>query len=71
MFGLEKMAKCIHPDIFFLAYYRAYSGDPDVVETPDLLKAANDWANGISAPGFDNAIPTLQLLQLANEWAVT
>jgi hypothetical protein len=54
-----------------LAYYRAYSGDPTKVETADLLKAANDWANEVVPPGFTEPISTTQLLTLANEWAAT
>jgi len=52
-----------------LAYYRAYSGDPNVVDTADLLQAINDWASGTIPPGFSQAITTMQLLQLINEWA--
>ncbi len=52
-----------------LAYYRAYSGDPNVVDTEDLLKAADDWANGVIPPGFTEPLTTAQLLQLADEWA--
>ncbi len=52
-----------------LAYYRAYSGDPNVVDTEDLLKAADDWANGITPPDFSEPLTTEQLLQLADEWA--
>jgi hypothetical protein len=54
-----------------LAYYRAYSGNPGVVETTDLLKAANDWASEVVPPGFTEPISTTQLLTLANEWAAT
>jgi len=52
-----------------LAYYRGYSGDAEVVETTDLLKAANDWANAVVPPDFTECISTIQLLALANEWA--
>ena len=52
-----------------LAYYRAYSGEPSVVDTQDLLWAANDWANEVAPPGFNEPIITVQLLTLANEWA--
>ena len=52
-----------------LAYYRAYSGDPNVVDTEDLLKAADDWASEVTPPGFSEPITTEQLLQLADEWA--
>lgn len=52
-----------------LDYYRGLGDYPDVVETQDLLKAANDWANEVIPPGFSQAITTQQLLELANEWA--
>ncbi len=52
-----------------LAHYRGYSGDSSAVDTPDLLKAINDWADGIIPSGFTQAITTLQLLQLIGEWA--
>jgi hypothetical protein len=51
-----------------LAYYRGLGQDPNMVETGDLLKAINDWRNGISPPGFSVPISTDQLLALANEW---
>ena len=51
-----------------LSYYRSYSGDPNVVELSDLVKAANDWLSGQAPPGFDNPITLPQLVQLANEW---
>jgi len=54
-----------------LDYYRAYSGNPNVVDTQDLLKAANDWAHDVVPPGFTEPISTTQLLALANEWAAT
>jgi len=53
-----------------LAYYRGLGSDPNVVETPDLLQAINDWANGEIPPGFSQAISTTQLLQLIGEWAM-
>ena len=53
-------------DIF--AHYRSYSGSPDVVDTLDLLKAADDWIADVVPPGFSESITTLQLLALADEW---
>jgi len=67
--GLEQMAKYIHPEIFIFVYYRAYSGDPSVVDTQDLLEAIGDWADGTIPAGFSQAITTSQLLQLIGEWA--
>jgi len=52
-----------------LAYYRGLGSDPNVVETTDLLKAINDWADGTIPPGFTEAISTIQLLELIGEWA--
>jgi len=52
-----------------LAYYRGLGLNPDVVETMDLLKAINDWADREIPSGFGEAISTLELLQLIGEWA--
>ncbi|VVB86071.1 Uncharacterised protein [uncultured archaeon] len=54
-------------DIF--AYYRGIGNDPCVVETTDLLKAADDWSKDTAPPGFSAPITTQQLLTLADEWA--
>ena len=34
----------------------------------ELLKAANDWLNGVIPPGFMAVITLTELVQLANEW---
>jgi hypothetical protein len=52
-----------------LSFYRGLGADPDVVETTDLLKAADDWSRDIPAPGFICTITTQQLLMLADEWS--
>ena len=52
-----------------LSYYRGLGSDPDVVETTDLLKAADDWSNNVAPQGFASPITTQQLLGLADEWA--
>jgi parallel beta-helix repeat protein len=52
-----------------LSYYRGLGNDPNVVETTDLLKAADDWSRNITPPGFASPITTQQLLSLADEWA--
>jgi hypothetical protein len=52
-----------------LSYYRGLGNDPNVVETTDLLKAADDWSNNIIPPGFASPITTQQLLELADEWS--
>lgn len=49
-------------------YYRNLGLYPNILETNDLLKAADDWRNNIVAPGFSVSITTGQLLALANEW---
>jgi hypothetical protein len=51
-----------------LVYYRGLDVYPDIVETSDLLKAADDWRDGIVPPGFSVGIATDQLLTLADEW---
>jgi hypothetical protein len=52
-----------------LSYYRGLGNDPNVVETTDLLKAADDWSNNIAPQGFASPITAQQLLGLADEWA--
>jgi hypothetical protein len=52
-----------------LAYYRSLGNNPKVVETTDLLKAADDWSNNVTPPGFASPITTQQLLALADEWS--
>jgi hypothetical protein len=55
-----------NPDI--KTYYRSLGQYPDIVETNDLLKAADDWRNDITPPGFPASIATNQLLSLSDEW---
>ena len=52
-----------------LSYYRSLGSNPNIVETTDLLKAADDWSNNIAPPGCDSSITTQQLLILADEWS--
>jgi hypothetical protein len=52
-----------------LSYYRSLGSNPNIVETTDLLKAADDWSNNIVPPGFTSPITTQQLLVLADEWS--
>ncbi len=52
-----------------LSHYRSLGSNPGVVETADLLKAADDWSGDITPPGFSSSINTPQLLALADEWA--
>jgi hypothetical protein len=54
-----------------IAYYRGLNQFPNVVETKDLLKAADDWRNNIVPPEFSASITTQQLLTLADEWRVS
>ena len=56
------------PEGDMLAYYRGLGQYPDIVETNDLLKAADDWRNNVIPPGFSVLIATDQLLVLADEW---
>lgn len=51
-----------------LSYYRGLGKDIGIVETADILKAADDWRNNIVSPGFSVSITTVQLLTLADEW---
>jgi hypothetical protein len=52
-----------------LSYYKGLGNDPNIVETTDLLKAADDWSKNIAPPGFSSPITTQQLLTLADEWS--
>jgi hypothetical protein len=54
-----------------LSYYRGLGNDPNVVETTDLLRAADDWSNNVAPQGFASPITTQQLLGLADEWSST
>jgi plastocyanin len=79
--GTFKYHCTIHPTIMLgtvivteapkdiLTYYRGLGNDPNVIETTDLLKAADDWSNSIAPPGFISPITTQQLLALADEWS--
>ena len=51
-----------------LSHYRNLGQYPNIVETNDLLKAADDWRNDAIPPGFSASIATSQLLTLADEW---
>jgi hypothetical protein len=51
-----------------LVYYRGLGKYPGIVETSDLLKAADDWINDTVPPGFSVSITSPQLLALADEW---
>jgi hypothetical protein len=51
-----------------LSYYRGFGQSTGIVETADLLKAADDWRNNIVSPGSSISITTTQLLTLADEW---
>lgn len=52
-----------------VAYYRNLGSDPSVVDTTDLLKAADDWSHDVTVPGFGRTIATTELLSLADEWS--
>lgn len=51
-----------------ITYYRNLNQYHDIVETNDLLKAAQDWRDEIIPPGLSVSIATNQLLILADEW---
>jgi len=51
-----------------LVCYRSLGQYPNIVETSDLLKAADDWRNDAISPCFPAIITTNQLLALADEW---
>ncbi len=51
-----------------LQYYRGMNFCYNIVETNDLLKAADDWTHNIIPSGFSASITTTQLLTLADEW---
>jgi len=50
-----------------LAYYRGLGLNPNIIETSDLLQAANDWRDNVIPPGLSVPITTDQLLVLSNE----
>jgi hypothetical protein len=52
-----------------MEYYRQYGGNPNVITTKGLLKAADDWSRNITPPGFTVPITTQRLLTLADEWS--
>jgi outer membrane protein assembly factor BamB len=52
-----------------MAYYRDLGNNSNVVETTDLLKAADDWSRNIAPLGFTSPVTTQQLLMLADEWS--
>lgn len=58
----------LSPNVDILSYYRGLGQYPNIVETTDLLKAADDWRNDAIPPGFSVSIATGQLLTLADEW---
>jgi hypothetical protein len=50
-----------------VTYYKGL-GNPNIIETNDLLKAADDWRNDIIPQGYSLSITTGQLLALADGW---
>ena len=58
----------IPPKGDILSHYRGLGLSTGILETADLLKAADDWRNNIVSPGFSISITTVQLLTLADEW---
>jgi hypothetical protein len=64
---VNRTARTAPLDILF--YYRSLGNNPNVVETSDLLRAADDWSNTLTIDGFASQITTQQLLSLADEWS--
>jgi hypothetical protein len=50
------------------AFYRRLGSDTNIVETTDVLTAAEDWRNNKAPAGFENAITTQEFLSLIDEW---
>ena len=67
----EKTINFTISNISILSYYRELNLYPNIVETKDLLKAADHWRNDIVPSGFSVPLTTVQLLALADEWRVT
>lgn len=59
------------PNHDIITYYRTLGQYLDIVETNDLLKAADDWGDNFVPQGFSISITTDQLLTLADEWRNT
>lgn len=59
------------PNTDIVTYYRGLGQYNNMIETNDLLKAADDWRNSIVPPGFSVFITTSQLLTMADEWRKT
>lgn len=49
-------------------YYKGLGTYNYIVETTDLLKAAKDWQENITPPGFAVPITITELMELAEEW---
>jgi formate-dependent nitrite reductase cytochrome c552 subunit len=50
------------------AFYRRLGSDTNIVETTDVLTAAEDWRNNKAPAGFEQAITTQEFLSLIDEW---
>jgi hypothetical protein len=57
------------PNMTIIDYYKSLGTNKSIVETTDLLKAADDWGNNRTVDGFTPPITTHQLLALADEWS--
>ena len=51
-----------------LSYYKGLGQSTTILETSDILKAADDWRGDIIPQGFSASLTTQQLLTLADEW---
>jgi peptidoglycan/xylan/chitin deacetylase (PgdA/CDA1 family) len=59
------------PNMTIIDYYKSLGTNKSIVETTDLLKAADDWSNNRTVDGFTSPITTQQLLTLADEWSAS
>jgi len=51
-----------------VSYYRGFGSNPNVTETIDLLRAADNWSFDDVQPGFVDPISDPQLLDVVDEW---
>jgi len=57
--------------IDILEIYRRLGNDPAILETGDMMKAINDFKNGIIPPGYDRPLNSQEIGELVNEWINT
>lgn len=57
--------------IDILTCYKELGMEKNMIETRDLLKAADDWSNNVNSPCLPVVITTSQLLEFANQWRIS